>query len=245
MEAHAPDSPQLELHDAEKPGASPELKHVLPLRIVKRSGSTSGDDADDRPCRRCSQATTESRGSAPGSIEDERQLTLPKVRGSRNSQVFSDLGDVDESPVPLGREAYLRKGWLVPSVLSRSTLTDSQSTGRLTISSSAKDRGCHQTNTIMSTQRTCNQLAPVLHADYQISEGKASQDLPLGSAINSAFSALAIMFHHRTALFLASWATSCRDRELRRPCLVVTQMTRSLLSLQLASQPLSVLSCLM
>lgn len=108
----------MELHDTQKTGTSPEIKRIQPLRIVKHSGSTCGDDADDRPCRRCSQATTESRCSAPESIEDERPLTLPKVRGSRNSQVLADdLGDVDESPVPLGREAYLRKGWLLQSIV--------------------------------------------------------------------------------------------------------------------------------
>lgn len=115
MESHAPDSTQLGFHDTEQSGTSPELKRILPLRIVKRSDSTCGDDADDRPCRRCSQSTTESRGSAPDSTEGERQLTLPKVRGSRNSQVYSDLDDVDETPVPLGREAYLRNGWFLQS----------------------------------------------------------------------------------------------------------------------------------
>lgn len=115
MEPNAPDSTQLGLHDTEQSGPSPELKHILPLRIVKRSESTCGDDADDRPCRRCSQATTESRGSAPESVGGERQLTVPKVRGSRTSQVFDSLGDVDESPVPLGREAYLRNGGFVES----------------------------------------------------------------------------------------------------------------------------------
>lgn len=110
MESHAPDSSQLGLLHSEQSGTSPEMKRVLPLRIVKRSDSTCGDDADDRLCRRCSQATTESRGSAPESVGGEQQLTVPKVRGSRNSQVFDSLGDVDESPVPLGREAYLRTG---------------------------------------------------------------------------------------------------------------------------------------
>lgn len=113
MESHAPDSTQLGLHNSEQSGTSPEMKRVLPLRIVKRSESTCGDDADDRPCRRCSQATTESRGSAPESAGGEQQLTVPKVRGSRTSQVFDSLGDVDESPVPLGREAYLRTGWFL------------------------------------------------------------------------------------------------------------------------------------
>ena len=110
METYAPDSTQPGIHDAEQSSTSPELRRILPLRIVKRSDSTRGDDADDRPCRKCSQATTESRGSATESTEGERQLTVPKVRGSRTSQVFSSLGDVDETPVPLGREAYLRNG---------------------------------------------------------------------------------------------------------------------------------------
>lgn len=110
MEPHAPDSAQLGLHDTEQPDTSPQLKRVLPLRIVKRSNRTCGDDADDWPCRRFSQATTESRGSAAESTRAEQQLTVPKVRGSRTSQVFDSLGDVDESPVPLGREAYLRNG---------------------------------------------------------------------------------------------------------------------------------------
>lgn len=110
MEPHAPDSTQLGIHDTEQSDKSPQLKRVLPLRIVKRSDSTCGEDADGRPCRRCSQATTESRGSAVDSTGGEERLTVPKVRGSRTSQVFDSLCDVDESPVPLGREAYLRNG---------------------------------------------------------------------------------------------------------------------------------------
>lgn len=116
MEPYAPESTQLGLHDARQPVKSPKMKHILPLRIVKRSDSTCGDDSDDRPCRRCSQATTESRGSAPESTGAEQQLTLPKVRGSRNSQIFDSLGDVDESPVPLGREAYIRSGWFLEPI---------------------------------------------------------------------------------------------------------------------------------
>lgn len=117
MEPNAPDSTQLGLHDTEQSGTSPEMKCILPLRIVKRSDSICGDDGDDRPCRRCSQATTESRGSIPESIGGEQQLTVPKVRGSRTSQIFDSLGDVDETPVPLGREAYLRRGWFPESFL--------------------------------------------------------------------------------------------------------------------------------
>lgn len=93
------------------------MKRILPLRIVKRSHSSCGDDADDRPCRRCSQATTESRGSAPESTGGVQQLTVPKVRGSRTSQIFDSLGDVDETPVPLGREAYLRRSWFPEPIL--------------------------------------------------------------------------------------------------------------------------------
>ncbi|KAL1861325.1 hypothetical protein Daus18300_009001 [Diaporthe australafricana] len=108
MEPHAPESTQLGLFDAEQSETPPQMRRILPLRIVKRSDSTCGDDADERPCRKCSQATTESRGSATDPTGLERQLTVPKVRGSRTSQVFDGLGDVDESPVPIGREAYLR-----------------------------------------------------------------------------------------------------------------------------------------
>ncbi|KAK7738912.1 hypothetical protein SLS63_002249 [Diaporthe eres] len=100
------------------------MKRVLPLRIVKRSDSTCGDDADDRPCRRCSQATTESRGSAPESVGGEQQLTVPKVRGSRNGQVFDSLGDVDESPVPLGREAYLHTAVEITATKGNGCLCD-------------------------------------------------------------------------------------------------------------------------
>ncbi|KAI3397759.1 hypothetical protein diail_10412 [Diaporthe ilicicola] len=114
MEPHAQDSTRLGLHDAEQSVTPPQLRQVLPLRIVKRSDSTCGDDADDRPCRKCSQATNESRGSATDSTGGEQQLTVPKVRGSRSSQVFDSLGDVDETPVPLGREAYLRNGYVAP-----------------------------------------------------------------------------------------------------------------------------------
>ncbi|KAK2613635.1 hypothetical protein N8I77_000535 [Diaporthe amygdali] len=111
MEPHAPDSTQLGLHDAQQSVTPPQLKRILPLRIVKRSDSTCGDDPDERVCRKCSQATNESRGSATDSAEGERQLTVPKVRASRTSQVFDSLGDVDEAPVPLGREAYLRNDY--------------------------------------------------------------------------------------------------------------------------------------
>lgn len=119
METHAPDSTRLGFHDTEQCGTSPELKRILPLRIVKRSDSTCGDDTNDRPCRRCSQSTIDSRGSASESMGAERQLTVPKVRGSRTSQLFSDLDDVDETPVPLGREAYLRNGWSLGKKPSR------------------------------------------------------------------------------------------------------------------------------
>lgn len=91
------------------------MRRILPLRIVKRSDSTCDDDGEERSCRKCSQATTESRGSATDPTGGERQLTVPKVRGSRTSQVFDSLGDVDETPVLLGSEAYLRNGWLLKS----------------------------------------------------------------------------------------------------------------------------------
>lgn len=113
MEPNAPESTQLGLHDTEQSSTSPELKRVLPLRIVKRTDSTCDDDSDESPCRRCSQATIESRGSAPEFAGGDRQLTLPKVRSSRTSQIFDSLGDVDESPVPLDRKAYLRNSWLL------------------------------------------------------------------------------------------------------------------------------------
>lgn len=245
METRAPDPTQLGFHDTEQSITPPELKRVLPLRIVKRSDNACGDDADDRPCRRCSQATTESRDSAPESIEGERQLTVPKVRGSRTSQVFSSLGDVDETPVPLGREAYLRNGWSLRSYRDAYSLTEWQAMRHMIISSSAQDRDCHQINTTMSTQKTCNQLAPALHAGCQSSGGKASPGLLLGFGINSPFSALAMVYHRRTVPSLVSWATSCRDRELRTTCPAVTQTTRSLLIRSVASRALFLLPCLM
>ena len=151
MEPYAPDSTQLGIHDTEQPGTSPELRRIPPLRIVKRSNSTCGDDADDHPCRRCSQATTESRGSAVDSNGDERQLTLPKVRSSMTSRVLCGASDVDETPVPLGREAYLRNGWFHQSSRDVHFSQSGQAIWRMIISSSAQDRECHQISTTMST----------------------------------------------------------------------------------------------
>lgn len=86
------------------------LKRVLPLRIIKRSESGCGGpdtDLDDRAPRQCSQETDESRGSVPEPFGGEKQLTIPKIRGHRNGQRIGSLDKVDESPVPLGRKAYL------------------------------------------------------------------------------------------------------------------------------------------
>lgn len=85
----------------------------MPLRIVKRSDSSCGTGrggVDGRSPRTCSQETDESRGSAPEPPGGGQQLTIPKVRGSRSSRVLGSLDDVDESPVPLGRDPYLLRG---------------------------------------------------------------------------------------------------------------------------------------
>lgn len=113
METVPPESPRLELLDSARSISPPLLRRVLPLRIFKRSDSECGEpqaDFDDRAPRKCSQETDESRGSVPEPPGGERQLTIPKIRGHRNSQHFGSLDDVDESPVPLGRKAYLPEG---------------------------------------------------------------------------------------------------------------------------------------
>lgn len=114
MEASPPDSPRMELLNSSQPSSTPALKHILPLRIVKQSDNSCGGpdiDLDDYAPRKCSQETDESRGSAPDPPGGERQLTVPKIRRNRNSQLFGSLDEVDESHVPpFGRRAYLPKG---------------------------------------------------------------------------------------------------------------------------------------
>lgn len=83
---------------------------MLPLRIVKRSDSICGIADEGHGTRKCSQETDESRGSAPDPLGAEKPLTIPKIRGNRRSQIFGGLAEIDESPVPLGREPYLKKG---------------------------------------------------------------------------------------------------------------------------------------
>ncbi|KAF3767590.1 hypothetical protein M406DRAFT_328662 [Cryphonectria parasitica EP155] len=90
------------------------MKHVRPLRIVKRPDSVCGvsvGNVDDQASRRSSQETNKSRGSAPDPPGGDRPLTLPKTRGHRNSRLFGNLDNVDETPVPLGRGPYLSKGY--------------------------------------------------------------------------------------------------------------------------------------
>lgn len=110
MEPAAPEPPRLDLHHPYGPLVTPPpVRRVMPLRIVKRPDGDEGDD-DDGPPRACSRETDGSRGSAPEPPGGGQQLTIPKVRGSRSSRVFGGLDDVDESPVPLGRDPYLLKG---------------------------------------------------------------------------------------------------------------------------------------
>lgn len=122
METFPTESPRLELLDPATPSRPSSLRHVLPLRIIKRSDSScgwpSGNTADHAP-RSCSQETDGSRGSAPDLPGGQNKLTVPKIRGHRNSQMFGSLDEVDETPVPLGREPYLPIG-----VFSWSTATD-------------------------------------------------------------------------------------------------------------------------
>lgn len=111
METFPPESARLELHESSRCISPPMLKRVLPLRIVKRSDSGCGEpdsDLDNAP-RQCSQETDESRGSALEPLGGEKQLTIPKIRGHRNGQHICSLDEVDESPVPLGRKAYISK----------------------------------------------------------------------------------------------------------------------------------------
>lgn len=119
MEAFPPEPPRLELLDPAAPGTPPSLKHILPLRIVKRSDSSCGghrDNIADQAPRRCSQETDESRGSAPDLLCGQKQLTIPKIRGHRNSQVFGSLDELDGTPVPLSREPYLPNSmWYRPT----------------------------------------------------------------------------------------------------------------------------------
>lgn len=113
METSPPESPRLEFLNSVGPTAPSSLKHVVPLRIVKRSDSScgvpSGEVGDQTP-RKCSHETDESRGSAPEPPGGERKLTVPKIRGHRNSQMFESLDEVDETPVQLGRKPYLAEG---------------------------------------------------------------------------------------------------------------------------------------
>lgn len=115
MRDSSPEPPRLELLDSTRSISPPVLKRILPLRISKRPDSSCGRpdaDLDDQAPRKCSQETDESRDSAPEPPGGERQLTVPKIRGHRNSQLFGSLDEVDESPVPLGRKAYSAKSQL-------------------------------------------------------------------------------------------------------------------------------------
>ncbi|KAK7748557.1 hypothetical protein SLS53_000577 [Cytospora paraplurivora] len=112
MESLAPKPSGLDLHHRHGTFTPPPLKRILPLRIMKRPDSCCDlrrHNADDRSPRTCSQETDESCGSAPEPPDGEQQLTIPKIRGSRSSRVFGGLDDVDEDPVPLGREPYVAK----------------------------------------------------------------------------------------------------------------------------------------
>lgn len=91
------------------------LKRILPLRIIKRSESSLGEqevEIDDDAPRKCSQETDESRGSAPEPPGGDLPLTVPKIRGSRASQIFGGFDGIDESPVPLGRQPDVPQGVL-------------------------------------------------------------------------------------------------------------------------------------
>lgn len=113
MEASPPETSRLELLDTARSISPPLLKRIVPLRIVKRSNSDCGGpdvDLDDHAPRKCSAETDESRGSISEPSGGERELTIPKIRGHRNSQQFGSLDEVDECPVPLDRKAYLSEG---------------------------------------------------------------------------------------------------------------------------------------
>lgn len=123
MEASPLESPGLELPHPARPISPPQLKCILPLRIIKRSDSSCGGpdaDIDDDAPRKCSRETDESRGSAPEPPGGDMPLTIPKIRGNRTSQIFGSFDAIDESPVPLGRQPYVPKG-----VLSRLTFDNS------------------------------------------------------------------------------------------------------------------------
>lgn len=133
METFPPKSTRLELHKPARSISPPMLKRVLPLRIIKRSESgCSGPDTDldDYAPRQCSKETDESRGSAPDPFDGEKQLTIPKIRGHRSGQHFGNLNGVDESPVPLGRKAYLSESKcnLKPEILNVTKLAVERST---------------------------------------------------------------------------------------------------------------------
>lgn len=124
MEPFSPKSPALGFYHAFKGSSPPALNHarVLPLRIVKRSESGSSTMSRDRSMRKCSRETDESRGSAPDPVGNEKQLTVPKIRGNRRSQIFGSLEEIDESPVPLGRKPFLKQGIYYHRCQCRSSL---------------------------------------------------------------------------------------------------------------------------
>lgn len=129
MAPSPPESPRLEILESARSISPPVLRYILPLRIVKHSDSGCSrpdPDLDDHAPRKCSQGTDESRGSVPEPPGGERQLTIPKIRGHRNIQYFDSRSDeVDESPVPLGRKAYISKrAWESrASILNASSLS--------------------------------------------------------------------------------------------------------------------------
>lgn len=107
MEAFSSESPRLELLSPAQYSTPPPLRHVLPLRIVKRSDSGSVEprlDIGHHIPRNCSQETDESRGSAPEPHGGERQLTVPKIRGHRPSHMFESLDELDDISESLDRE---------------------------------------------------------------------------------------------------------------------------------------------
>lgn len=116
METPSPKPPRL---DVLQPVPSPALRRVQPLRIVKRRSTSSCGGAEgyngDRGARKCSHETDESRGSAPDPPGSETQLTVPKIRGNRSSQLFDGLDDVHEEPAALGREHEAPRGACFPS----------------------------------------------------------------------------------------------------------------------------------